>query len=296
MFGYRRPMKLSPRYDGPSILTIEGHDDPPGVTVRRQRRRLETLLADLSEDEWRHESRCDGWSIQDVVAHLVGVNTFWQASVSAGLAGTPTQVLAAFDPAAHPPLMIEPMRALAPRARSSNSSCNRTTAFSTRFPMTSRGWSAVAESPAGHVSIDHLAHHTLWDSWIHERDIAIPIGHKTVNEPDELGISLRYAAAIGPALTIGASGTRTPARWRSRRPTPTSSSRSTSGMRSRSGATSSMSAHRACSGTAADLIEALSIRSPLPEGTPDEWHVLAHGLATVFDTEFEIARRESRSR
>ena len=40
-------------------------------------------------------------------------------------------------------------------------------------------------------------------------------------------------------------------------------------------------------GTAADLIEALSIRSPLPEGTPDEWHVLARGLATVFDTELE---------
>src|SRR4051794_17840922 len=145
-------MKLSPRYAGPSILTIEGHDDPPGVAVARQRRRLQTLLADLSEDEWRHESRCDGWTVQDVVAHLVGVNAFWQASVSAGLAGTPTQVLAAFDPAAHPPLMIEPMRGLAPRdvfeqfAQSNEG-------FLAALPDDPRGWSAVAESPAGHVSI-----------------------------------------------------------------------------------------------------------------------------------------------
>ena len=278
-------MKVSPRYAGPPILTIEGNDDLPGVAVARQRRRLETLLADLSEDEWRTESRCDGWTIQDVVAHLVGVNAFWQASVSAGLAGTPTQVLAAFDPAAHPPLMIEPMRALAPRDVLEQF-VQSNDGFLDALPDDARGWSAVAESPAGHVSIDLLAHHALWDSWIHERDITIPLGREPVNEADELGISLRYAAAIGPALTISSGdATRGPLAVLATDPDV----RFTLDVADSVAIECDVIATDApcLRGDAAVLIEALSIRAPLPDGTPAEWHHLVRGLATVFDTELE---------
>jgi hypothetical protein len=36
-------------------------------------------------------------------------------------------------------------------------------------------------------------------------------------------------------------------------------------------------------GSAVDLIEALSVRMPLPADAPAEWHRLLNGLATVFD-------------
>ena len=278
-------MKLSPRYEGPPILAIEGHDGRPDVAVRRQRRRLETLLADLSADEWAHESRCDGWTIRDVVSHLVGVNTFWEASVSAGLAGTPTQVLAAFDPAAHLPRLIEPMRSLPPRevfeqfARSNDG-------FLAALPDDEAGWSAVGESPAGHVSIDHLAHHTLWDSWVHERDIVIPLGLAPVREPDEIGFSLRYAAAIGPALTIGAGDAFSGAL--AVVATDPDIRFTIDVGRSVAIRCDVIEVDAPClRGDAAELVEALSVRAPLPDGTPDEWHRLVQGLATVFDTELE---------
>jgi uncharacterized damage-inducible protein DinB len=86
-------MLLSPRYDGPPILSIGGPPEVQHAAVVRQRRRLEATLADLSDDDWRSPSRCEGWTVQDVVAHLVGVNAFWQSSVLAGLAGTPTPCL-----------------------------------------------------------------------------------------------------------------------------------------------------------------------------------------------------------
>src|SRR6266566_5942620 len=105
-------MRLSPRYDAPPIMSIGGQPDDQRDPLTRQRRRLEATLAGLSEDAWASESRCDGWAVQDVVAHIVGVNAFWHGSVMAGLAGTPTRVLAGFDPATTPPLMVEPMRAL----------------------------------------------------------------------------------------------------------------------------------------------------------------------------------------
>src|SRR5207244_6936058 len=66
------------------------------------------------------------------------------------------------------------------------------------------GWATLAESPAGHVSIRLVAHHALWDCWIHERDIALPLGLTPPAEPDEVGSCLRYAAAVSPALALGA--------------------------------------------------------------------------------------------
>ncbi len=89
------------------------------------------MLRALGDDEWGASSRCAGWSVQDVVAHVVGVNAFWQASVRAGTAGKPTRILTGFDPAATPPLMVAPMRELAP-GRSSTSSSRRTTGSSMR--------------------------------------------------------------------------------------------------------------------------------------------------------------------
>ena len=70
-------MELSPRYDGPPIISIGGVPDDQLVPLTRQRRRLEAMLADLATDEWAAPSRCDDWTVQDVVAHLAGVNTFW---------------------------------------------------------------------------------------------------------------------------------------------------------------------------------------------------------------------------
>ncbi len=48
-------------------------------------------------------------TVRDVAAHLVGVNAFWRGSICAGLAGAPTRVLMAFDPAATPPSMVQGM-------------------------------------------------------------------------------------------------------------------------------------------------------------------------------------------
>src|SRR6187549_2431957 len=100
-------MRLTPTYDEPVALSLDGDPADQAVPVARQRRRFEALLGSLDDAQWGAPTRCEGWSVQDVTAHLVSVNQFWAASVRAGLAGTPTRVLANFDPAAHPPLLIE---------------------------------------------------------------------------------------------------------------------------------------------------------------------------------------------
>src|SRR6185437_13598751 len=47
-----------------------------------QRTSLADLLEDLSEQEWRHPSLCDGWTIRDVAAHL----TLQQLGATAAIA------------------------------------------------------------------------------------------------------------------------------------------------------------------------------------------------------------------
>lgn len=276
-------MKLAPRYDGPPIVSIEGPVDDQLAPVVRQRRRMETTLAGLSEDDWRTRSRCDGWSVQDVVAHIVGVNAFWEASIAAGLAGKPTRVLAAFDPAATPPLMVEPMRALTPAEVLDQFVSTNDGFLGALADLDDRGWSTLAESPPGHVPIRLLAHHALWDTWVHERDIALPLGFTPPVEADEVLSSLRYAAALSPAFLISA-GNSTGGTFAVEARDPEASFRLEVGesVTVRNGSSSSVVP--CLRGSAVELVEALSIRAPLADSAPPEWHQLLGGLATVFDS------------
>lgn len=40
--------------------------------MRDERRDLRNLLEQLTSEQWRHESLCAGWTVRDLVAHLVG--------------------------------------------------------------------------------------------------------------------------------------------------------------------------------------------------------------------------------
>ena len=197
-------MLLRPRYEGPPIISIAGQPGDQLAPVTRQRRRFEAMLEGLSDDDWSAATRCDGWTVQDVVAHLAGVNAFWHASVRAGLAGTPTRVLAGFDPATTPELMVAPMRDLAPKEILAQFASSNDAFMGVLAELDDGGWETLAESPPGHVPIRLLAQHALWDSWMHERDVALPMGLTPPVEPDEVGSCLRYAAALSPAFAIEA--------------------------------------------------------------------------------------------
>ena len=109
-------MMLAPRYDGPTVLSIDGPADDQLVPFRRQRRRMLAMLAELTDEQWRSASRCEGWTVRDVVAHLVDVNAFWHMSIAAGLTGEPSRLLVGFDPATTPPLLVDRMIALSTSA------------------------------------------------------------------------------------------------------------------------------------------------------------------------------------
>jgi uncharacterized protein (TIGR03083 family) len=275
------PMRVSPRYDGAPIISIAGRPDDQLAPVLRQRGRLQAMLVDLGDDDWSSASRCDGWTVQDVVAHLVGVNFFWHASVRAGLGGTPTRVLAGFDPATTPASMVAAMRELAPSEILDQFVTSNEAFLGVLTELDDTGWTTLAESPAGHVPIRLVAHHALWDCWIHERDIALPLGLTPPAEPDEVGSSLRYAAAVSPALAIG-NGRALAGRFAVEATDPTLCCLLSVGDSVAVQDGNAAPGVPCLRGDAVTLVEALSIRAPLPPSAPPEWLGLLEGLATAF--------------
>jgi uncharacterized protein (TIGR03083 family) len=276
-------VRLAPRYDGPTILTLTGEDDVGGAFLR-QRRRLEAFLASLGDDDWRAPTRCENWNVQDVATHLDSVNGFFHSAIAAGLAGAPTRVLDGFDPKATPAAMVDAVPATAPAdtlarlVRSDDVLCELIAG------LDDQQWSTIAEGPPGLVPIRLLVHHALWDSWIHERDVALPLGLAVAEEPDEVLACLRYVAGFGPAVAL-ALGTAKPAVMVLETTDP--------GGHVVVEVTDRVVVHDrppadaavVLRGSAVHLVEALSARGPLTEGVPPDQRWLVDTLAMVFETE-----------
>jgi len=279
-------MQLTPQYGRGPAVTFDGAIDDQREPLVRQRQRMADALATLTAAQWASPSRCEGWSVQDVVSHLIGTNEFWSLSIAQGLAGAPTEYLASFDPVATPPLMVEPMRSLQPSEVLDKFVATNEALFAIVNELDDDGWVTRAESPAGHVQIRLLAYHALWDGWIHERDVLLPLGIAPVEEADEVVSSLRYVAAVAPVFAFSVDAARTGAlAIEASDPdavvvVEVGDGVSVHGGPAPAGAT-------VLRGPAAALVDMLTFRRPFDQEIPEDRRWLFDGLATVFDTAIE---------
>ena len=279
---YRSLVELTPRYHDPPIISIDGAPDSQLAPALRQRRRTEALLASLDDQQWTAATRCDGWDVADVVAHLISVNIFWVLSITQGLAGRPTRYLEYFDPAATPGELVANMRGATPSELLDRLLVSNDDLINLVERLDDAGWSKLAECPAGHLPIRLVLQHGLWDSWVHERDIALPLDRHVPVEPDEVISSLVYVSSLSAAIALirGES-------LRGQFALTTNSPRSkwvldvTEAVQARPGDAGSTTP--CMDGAAVELVEALSVRAPLPSGAPEQWHrLLDGGLAAAF--------------
>jgi uncharacterized protein (TIGR03083 family) len=286
-------MQLTPRYGTDPLVVLDGPPRSICVPTVRQRRRLADVVAAFTDDEWAHPSRCAGWSNRDVIAHLDTTNTFWSLSIGAGLAGEPSQFLTGFDPAATPAAMIDATRDTPTATVLEQFISSTDTLVELLESIDDEGWTRLAEAPPGHESIAAVTHHALWDAWVHERDILLPLGATPAEEPDEVTACLRYVASLPAALAI-TTGTAQPSSLRIEATDPTLS------IRIEVGTHVAVRTERPdhdddtagddtddvrLDGDAVALVEALSIRTTLDQQVPDNVAWLVHGLAAAFDVD-----------
>ena len=287
-------MLLTPRYDEPGFFRLEWPATDPAGPLVGQRTRLASLLATLDDDSWAAATRCEGWSVKDVVAHLVTTNQFWAFSIGSARAGEPTRVLTTFDPVSSPASLVASVRSQSPAETLDQFvETNRGVADAVDG-LDETGWSIIGEAPPGHVPLSAIAWHALWDSWVHERDIVLPLGLTPVEDPDEIVGCLGYGAALSPAFAVARGETRSGAIAVDATDPDTRFvvSVEDSAVRVHDGEPPPDALR--LTGSAVALLEALSFREPLPCAVPGNRQWLLDGLATVFDREPGSVSRSAR--
>ena len=178
-------------------MTVSGGPDDVVVPWRRHRERFSAELAGLDESEWYVESRCDGWDMRQVVNHLSTADAFWMASLLGATTATPTTFLDDFDPDSTPGEVIASIADDDPETVLTRFEEATVAFIGTVDMLEAEHWSETAESPVGHVTARLALGHALWDSWLHERDILIPLGRKPELHADEVLVATWYSLAIG---------------------------------------------------------------------------------------------------
>jgi len=281
-------MQLRPRYDASPIIHLDGAPSAIGEPLVRHYRRFVDTLSAFTDEQWAHPSRCAGWSNRDVIVHLESATSFWGFSVAMAQKGEPTRFLATFDPVASPADLVAASRdvgaaeVLERFAAAVDGLADRLGA------LDDEGWNLVAEAPPGHVTVSTMAHHALWDSWIHERDLLVPLGLAAeAPEADEVLACLRYAAALSPAFAVNNGAV-------DRGALIVTATGPDAGFTVEIGDSVFVrdgvdgDADLRLDGDAVVLLEALSQRRPIedatPAGVPDDSAWMVRGLAEVFDT------------
>ena len=281
-------MQLSPLY-GPNQLIRIVTDLDPVTVMLSQRSRLERELAQLSDEQWSHPSRCAAWSIQDVITHLNSTNAFWAYSLRSGLAGKPTELLRSFDPTATPAQIVASAQAVGPHATLEEFVATNAALRELADDVRERQWDTLAEAPPGHVALGAVVLHALWDSLIHERDILIPLGIATKDEPVETIAALTYAVALSPAFAVRY-GLGRPARVTYRLSNPSLAIEVAVSETDVIASTvsveqpSSSNVDLVIAGSALEIREGLSQRGPLPEVATGDHGWVVNGLAAAFAT------------
>lgn len=275
-------MLLSPRYTGATVVTIEGDPHDVAAPLIRQRLRLAEIAATFTEDQWSAPTRCAAWSVRDVIAHLAGINPLYVASAVAGLTGEPTRLMQYFDPAVSPLTMVDDIGPLSSLEVLELFTSSNAELIATVEALDEREWSTLAESPLGEVPMRLLMSHALWDSWVHERDILIPLGIEPAVAADEVVASLRYVAALTQGFAFGA-GIELRGHFGIEAINPDFHC-----VMSVEDAVNVRVGHPddgmpVLRGPAVELTEALSTRLPLPVDAPPAWHRLLRGLTYTWD-------------
>jgi uncharacterized protein (TIGR03083 family) len=172
-------------------------------SLERHRGRLIGSLEGLSATEWRAPSRCAGWSVADVVGHLrwgteVGVELLRRVEQ-----GSDDRLFEGFDSRLTPRSALEPLRGRHPAEHLAAVRDGTTTLLAVARDLAARGVEEEADTPLGWVPWPLAVNHLLWDSWLHERDVLVPLDGAPDPDPVEVRLVGSYQLVLLGAMLAG---------------------------------------------------------------------------------------------
>lgn len=145
------------------------HEDDIWQVIDDQRLSIADLLEQLTDDEWRQLSLCDGWTVRDVAAHLTMQQTgVWRA-------------------------LRESARSPGGMKRMIHDSARRRAAMPTEQMIAEiRG---MVGSRKHNVGVTYRE--TLTDILVHGQDIALPLGQHLIMPPDAAAVAASRVWSVG---------------------------------------------------------------------------------------------------
>ena len=167
-------------------------DDDAARVNRALRERQLDVVRGVPLDEWTRPSRCTGWSVHDVVRHVVQMNEVMVGVVAATRAGERYERMRRFDPKTTPSAWLaeapaaEPEETLAAFERSTRAVIDVGDGL---------GVDVLVGSPVGLQPWPRVVLHALLDAVVHERDVTEPLGRSAPAAPELLPV-LAYVLLV----------------------------------------------------------------------------------------------------
>jgi uncharacterized protein (TIGR03083 family) len=187
------------RPDSLALRTAGGCDvDPEHLlyVIGEQRQRLVAVLEGFGPDDWAAPTRCAEWSAHDVVRHLCDANGI----VHLGPGDRTLDVTAGFDPRSSPRGWLAASAGELP-----GETLTRLVATSEDLLVVSSRRLAEERSfdvflPYGPMDWTVLMLHSLWDAWVHERDVMLMRGAEHSSDDDATFYATAYGVFVAAAV------------------------------------------------------------------------------------------------
>lgn len=187
---------------GERSLYLEGPWPDAAGLLQRQRERFVGRLAGFDAQAWRQPTRCHLWDVGDVVAHILDTNRWILDALAA--AGDPSRrsPFDDFDNRVTPHEQVlagrgrNPSELLEGLLRGTEDVAEALAAATADpdFPLVR--FTAARYRPA------IFGLHLFWDSWLHERDVFVPLGPEG-DQPDEELAAMAVYAMVFAGVVMG---------------------------------------------------------------------------------------------
>lgn len=202
-----------------SISADDGVDldaDELVAVLERHHRRLVEVWQGFGSEQWEHPSRNAAWTVHQTVRHVADV----MDRVAAAMNGRPA-LEGDFDPRSTPDAWLA-----ASDGESPDATIDRFAAASPVY-RTGVGDRLASGDAARERTVYGTAHwtanvaHVLWDSWLHERDVLLPLGQPAPSSDGEerlVGLyglmmalvpSLLFERSVSSTIRLTGTGSRT---------------------------------------------------------------------------------------
>jgi uncharacterized protein (TIGR03083 family) len=149
-------------------------------------------LDELEPAQWQHPTRCSEWQVVDIVNHLADTCSWVVDVIDSAAEGRRSTIFDGFEPRGVPKRLTDAADRdpAAARRRLDGAIAAVTARVAIHDPASLTD--VLLLTPLGEQPAPAGLLHLTWDTWLHERDLFLPLGRRTPVERDEVRMVALY--------------------------------------------------------------------------------------------------------